>query len=109
MTPTQDRLQGRWTSPYGIAPERRIRLAGAMFGSSSRNWTDGGGFGGFDDDERPARGGSLRTVCVRLCDGYYFPISFSTSRERLAQDSKTCESRCGSEGRLFVHRNPGGV
>ena len=25
---------------------------------------------------------AYRTLCVRLCDGFYFPISFSTGRER---------------------------
>jgi hypothetical protein len=31
--------------------------------------------------KRPRRGaasGTYRTLCVRLCDGFYFPISFST-------------------------------
>ncbi|MGA9083760.1 MAG: DUF2865 domain-containing protein, partial [Pseudolabrys sp.] len=23
-------------------------------------------------------GGTFRTVCVRTCDGFYFPISYST-------------------------------
>ena len=108
MTPTQDRLQGRWTSPYGAAPERRMRLAGASFGSSSRNVSVFSRTWGDDDDDSPAAGGAYRTVCVRLCDGYYFPISFSTSRERFAQDAKTCESKCGSEARLYITRSPNG-
>ena len=51
---------------------------------------------------------TYRTMCVRLCDGYYFPISFTASRARLARDARACESRCGSEARLFIYRNPGG-
>ncbi|HEY6027233.1 MAG TPA: DUF2865 domain-containing protein, partial [Pseudolabrys sp.] len=27
-------------------------------------------------------GGTYRTVCVRTCDGYYFPISFATTPDR---------------------------
>ena len=44
-----------------------------------------------------------RTVCVRLCDGYYFPISFSTTRDRFAEDEQACEARCANEARLFYH------
>ena len=50
---------------------------------------------------------TYRTMCVRLCDGYYFPISYSVSRERFAKDARTCESLCSGEARLFVYRNPG--
>ena len=46
-------------------------------------------------------------MCVRLCDGYDFPISFSATRDRLARDAKTCESSCGGQARLFIYRNPG--
>jgi uncharacterized protein DUF2865 len=46
-------------------------------------------------------------LCVRLCDGFYFPISYSTRRERFAGDAKQCEQRCPNGSRLFVHRNPG--
>lgn len=65
-----------------------------------------------DDDERgdrdrPREFGTYRTLCVRLCDGYYFPISFSATRDRFARDAKTCESSCGGQARLFVYRNPG--
>ena len=50
-----------------------------------------------------AWGGTYRTVCVRLCDGYYFPISFSTTRDRFRQDAKACASRCASPSRLYVY------
>lgn len=59
------------------------------------------------DRERPREFGTYRTLCVRLCDGYYFPISFSATRDRFARDAKTCESSCGGQARLFVYRNPG--
>ena len=47
-------------------------------------------------------GGSYRTVCVRLCDGFYWPISYGTSRGEAYDDKQTCESSCGSEVKLFV-------
>ena len=50
---------------------------------------------------------AYRTLCVRLCDGYYFPISFSTRRDRFAGDASKCERQCPTRSRLFVYRNPG--
>jgi len=87
----------------------------AFFGSSSRYWgrpsrRDRDADDEDDDDkkERPrTAAGTYRTLCVRLCDGYYFPISFSASRDRFARDAKACESSCGGQARLFVYRNPG--
>jgi hypothetical protein len=51
---------------------------------------------------------AFRTYCVRLCDGYYWPISFSTTSDRLARDDAVCQSACDSPARLFVHRMPRG-
>lgn len=61
-----------------------------------------------EDDDEPRSSPLLRTVCVRMCDGYYFPISNATTREGVAKDASTCHSACGGEGRLFVQRSPGG-
>ena len=52
-------------------------------------------------------GGTYRTLCVRTCDGYYFPISFSTTEDRFATDADSCETMCPG-ARLYYHRNPGG-
>ena len=49
---------------------------------------------------------TCRTMCVRLCDGYYFPISSSAPQRQLATDARLCESRCSSPARLFVQRSP---
>ncbi|WP_407047879.1 DUF2865 domain-containing protein [Methyloraptor flagellatus] len=60
------------------------------------------------EGELPSEGGAYRTLCVRTCDGYYFPISYATSRARFATDARVCQAMCpGTETRLFVHRNPG--
>ena len=45
--------------------------------------------------------GRYRTVCVRMCDGYYFPISQSTSRRNFYRDGQRCQARCAGEARLF--------
>jgi hypothetical protein len=42
---------------------------------------------------------------VRTCDGYYFPISNSTSSTRFAEDEQTCQRQCpASEVALYSHR-----
>jgi hypothetical protein len=74
-------------------------------------------FGGGDNPDGPLPpgagdmtqfGGGYRTLCVRTCDGYYFPISFSTSQSRFADDEQTCQKLCpATEAVLFSHRNPG--
>jgi uncharacterized protein DUF2865 len=52
--------------------------------------------------------GTFRTVCVRSCDGAYFPISFATVPARFPDDEKACKSLCpAAEATLFAHRNPG--
>ena len=52
--------------------------------------------------------GTYRTVCVRTCDGFYFPISFATVPARFPDDEKTCKSLCpAAETTLFSYRNPG--
>jgi hypothetical protein len=52
--------------------------------------------------------GTYRTVCVRTCDGFYFPISFATVPARFPDDEKTCKALCpASEANLFSYRNPG--
>jgi hypothetical protein len=52
--------------------------------------------------------GSYTTVCVRLCDGFYFPISHRASRGRFQHDAELCRSRCGqTEARLFYHPSAG--
>ena len=55
-----------------------------------------------DDTGRTSRSGGYRTLCVRMCDGFYFPINQSTSRGGMLKDSDACRQRCGStELRLF--------
>ncbi len=47
-------------------------------------------------------------MCVRLCDGFYFPISSSVRRGRLYKDSRQCMQRCDGEARLFYYPTEGG-
>lgn len=54
-----------------------------------------------------SRARTYRTLCVRTCDGFYFPISFRVPRSRLDRDASACEQRCSGNARLFYYRNPG--
>ena len=50
---------------------------------------------------------TFRTMCVRLSDGYYFPISFSTTPNHFANDERSCMNKCpGSEVALYYHAMP---
>lgn len=50
---------------------------------------------------------TFRTLCVRKTDGYYFPISFSTTKDRFDEDQQTCQSMCPSvEVDLYHHKMP---
>ena len=55
-----------------------------------------------------APSGTFHTVCVRTCDGYYFPISYSTASTRFADDDNACHRLCpASDVSLYSFRNPG--
>jgi uncharacterized protein DUF2865 len=71
-----------------------------LFGNNNPNPTPGVDLG-------PAAG-TFRTVCVRTCDGGYFPISFATVPARFPDDEKSCKALCpASEAALYSYRNPG--
>jgi hypothetical protein len=54
----------------------------------------------------PTAGGT-RTLCVRTCDGYYFPIEFNASSSRFETDAAACQSMYAADGQaeLFVQAN----
>lgn len=48
-----------------------------------------------------------RTLCVRTCDGYYFPISFSTKSKFFARDQNACNAMCpAGNAQLYYHAVP---
>ena len=77
--------------------QQRLRAAmrregcGAPSGDNS-TWAWGGG-------------GAYRTLCVRACDGFYFPISYSTSPSRFKIDASVCQALYPpGEAELYIHR-----
>jgi hypothetical protein len=64
------------------------------------------GSAGFADISVPGGeyDGSLRTLCVRTCDGAFFPISSNAGPADFQRDSETCQRRCpGAETALYYH------
>ncbi|MDX2258683.1 MAG: DUF2865 domain-containing protein [Hyphomicrobiaceae bacterium] len=52
---------------------------------------------------------AFRTVCVRMCDGYFVPVSARTSSDGFARDAALCAASCAAPARLYVYPQPGGV
>lgn len=61
-----------------------------------------------DGDRRYALWGrSFRTICVRVCDGYYYTLSHTASRQRFKQDAEKCTGQYPpGEAVLFYHPFP---
>jgi len=74
-------------------------------------------FGGDDVDGVDTRGdqfagyagyNTVRTVCVRKVDGYYWPISYSTLIDYAQNDLAQCVEQCpGMDVDLYYYANPG--
>lgn len=60
--------------------------------------TDGGG--PFDADAPP--GERFRTLCVRSCDGYFYPMSNGATVTEFERDTRNCETSCpGTDMQIF--------
>jgi hypothetical protein len=49
---------------------------------------------------------TYRTLCVRLCDGSYFPINDRSRPGDFLAEEKACQSRCAVPARLFYQPAP---
>lgn len=74
-------------------------------------WQDdeSGGYDGAFGQYNALPYATYRTLCVRMCDGYYFPISFSTLPSHFQRDAERCQSKCAAPAELFYYQNPGGA
>lgn len=51
---------------------------------------------------------TVRTVCVRLSDGYFWPISYSTLPDYVGNDMGQCKAMCPNEPvEIYYYDNPG--
>lgn len=56
---------------------------------------------------RPRFSGTFRTLCVRTCDGYFFPVAYASGADDLDRDAAACRAQCpGAEVELYLHRTP---
>lgn len=49
--------------------------------------------------------GRFRAVCVRLCDGYYWPMNDRATTQTLYETADRCKASCGAEAKLFYTEN----
>jgi len=84
--------------PEGMPPETYGEPRGPAEGNDARSYGqqpyDGSGLGT----------GGLRTLCVRTCDGAFFPISANTAPVNFHRDAQICEQMCpGTQTELYYH------
>ena len=58
-------------------------------------------YAGRSDQVENPQSDAYRTVCVRLCDGYYWPVSDAAPMSRFQRDRDNCESSCETPARLY--------
>ena len=92
---------------YRAAANQQRGFFESLFGGGGNN-RPGGGWGGgggglFGSDSS----GSYRTVCVRTCDGYYYPISYATTQDKFAEDAQTCAQTCPASDVVLMTNRTG--
>jgi len=99
----QNNCGAQYQQAVAASPPRGGGILESLFGSRSPVATP--------DQQQPGfspASGTYRTICVRTCDGYYYPISYSASPARFAEDEKACRQSCpAAEVSLYMYRNPG--
>jgi hypothetical protein len=111
----QQRLQGNSADREGQRRAILIALGQNSCGpqyARYANMNQGGFFenlfGGVQTAPDVPLAGTYRTLCVRTCDGFYFPVSYSTVPGKFADDERLCQRLCpAAETALYTHRNPG--
>jgi hypothetical protein len=93
------------------AAPQRGREGGGLFGMLFGNRGGGSYQETYPGGPQPLpQTSTFRTVCVRTCDGFFFPVSFTTVPARFGQDDNVCRRTCpGAEAILFSYPNPGGT
>ncbi|MBS3849061.1 DUF2865 domain-containing protein [Devosia sp. BSSL-BM10] len=86
----------------------RQTLFDRIFGTTSEGdftggqMIDGGDYWGYQGYQ------TVRTVCVRLSDGYFWPISYATLADYVGNDAQSCQQSCPTTPvALYFYDNPG--
>jgi hypothetical protein len=116
MQNDREQLQGGTTERAAKRSSLLIALGDNGCGPQYRSAAIAGQQGGFFDrlfgnspfSGQSEQGGTFRTICVRTCDGYFFPISFATTPAKFRDDEQTCQRMCpAAEVSLYTYHNPG--
>jgi len=117
MRMSLEQLNGGTTERAEARRSLLIQLADNGCGPQYRQAALAGQQGGFFDrlfgNNNPftpsgPMGNTYRTICVRTCDGYYFPISYSTTQDHFRDDEAACQRMCpAAEVSLYTYHNPG--
>jgi hypothetical protein len=100
----QNNCGAQYQQQIAATPPPRSGLFDSLFGPKSVFTPGSGG----DAPGMSMPSGTFRTICVRTCDGFYYPISAATTSARFAEDEKACRASCpATEVQLYSHRNPG--
>lgn len=102
-------------SRFGCDDRSRVndnRDRGNLFEQLFDVFTDNGfdGEGGLRGDEFNPYGDyhTVRTLCVRKTDGFYWPISYSTLIDYVPNDAEQCRAMCPTlDVDLYYYDNPG--
>lgn len=86
----------------------RQNIFNRIFGTTTENdftngdFIDGGDYWGYQGYN------TVRTVCVRLSDGYFWPISYATLPDYVGNDAISCQQMCPNTAvELYYYNNPG--
>lgn len=83
-------------------PQPEVRPAPMVEARSVQGALPDDGSETIDDVAITAPVGDVRTVCVRICDGYFFPMSNASGPGDFERDQRNCEAACpGTEMRLY--------
>jgi hypothetical protein len=106
----QNGCSGR--APAAAAPPQRRQggLFGLLFGNRGAQPQEEAPQRQQEAPVQVPRASTFRTVCVRTCDGFFFPVSFAATQSRFEVDENICRRTCpGTEAQLFSYPNPGGT
>jgi hypothetical protein len=106
----QSNCGAQYQQQAAAPPPRRAGLFESLFGPRSTTPAEPGAPGGGDVPGMSTPAGSYRTVCVRTCDGFYYPISYATNATRFAEDEKACRASCpAAEVQLYSSPTGGSI
>ncbi len=86
---------------------QRGNLFDQLFDALGDSFDGGGGLRGGEFDGYGSYH-TVRTLCVRKSDGFYWPISYSTLTDYIQNDLDACRSQCPTlDVDLYYYDNPG--